>query len=348
MQSRSEQTRGLVFGGLMAALVVVFSLIPGLSVLMPIPLVLAFVRYGGRTAVLVAVAATLFNMMFNGLVSGILVIPAGILPGLAFGLGFRRKWRPLSIGIVAVLTYFLGFALTYVVTRLAMFGGRDPFVALLEEPATRTLVDQMVAVMVSLAETIESTATQSGGTLTPAQTQMVEQYRQMAEMLQRDPVGVIWTLLPASLFFSGVVSSAINYLLCRFTLPRFGHEVPAWTPFAEFQLPTWSVWLYIVMSLLAPFFLRGDMTALPWWGKLLLNIFSPMMMIFMLAGAAVAYGFLRKHGLGAGGAAAIVVVGTLLLGQLGPQVLVLLALWDTVFDVRGLGHGIWKRQERTG
>ncbi|MBP2019482.1 hypothetical protein J2Z79_002921 [Symbiobacterium terraclitae] len=47
MQSRFTQTRGLVFGGLMAALIVVFSLVPVLSFLMPIPLVLAFVRYSG-------------------------------------------------------------------------------------------------------------------------------------------------------------------------------------------------------------------------------------------------------------------------------------------------------------
>ena len=29
------------------------------------------------------------------------------------------------------------------------------------------------------------------------------------------------------------------------------------------------------------------------------------------------------------------------------QLLVLLAMWDTVFDVRGLGHGLWKRTEET-
>ena len=345
MQSRFTQTRGLVFGGLMAALVVVFSLIPGLSVLMPIPLVLAFVRYGGRIAVLTAVAATLFTMTFQGVISGILIIPAGILPGLVFGLGFRRKWRPLTIGIAAVLAYFFGFALTYAVTRVAMFGGRDPFVAMLEQPDVRAMLDAMVTAMQATANQVENLAAQSGAGPSASQAQMAEQYRMMADMLQRDPVGLIWTLLPASVFFSGVVSTAVNYLLCRFTLPRFGHEVPAWTPFAEFRLPAWSVWLYVALSLLAPYFLSGDMVSLPWWGKLLLNVFSPLMLIFMLAGVAVAYGFLRKRGLSGGAAALIVVLGTLVLGQLGPQLLVLLALWDSVFDVRRLGHGLWRRQE---
>lgn len=345
MQSRSTQTQGLVFGGLMAALIVVFSLVPVLSYLMPIPLVLAFVRYGGRTAVLTAVAATLFTMAFRGVISGILIIPAGILPGLAFGLGFRRKWRPLTIGITAVLAYFFGFALTYAVTRVAMFGGRDPFVAMLEQPDVRAFLDTMITSMQTLASQIEQAAAQSGAASSGSQVAAAEQYRMMADLLQRDPVGLIWTLLPASVFFSGVASSAVNYLLCRFTLPRFGHEVPAWTPFAEFRLPTWSVWLYAVMALAAPYLLAGDMVSLPWWGKLLLNVFSPLMMIFMLAGVAVAYGFLRKRGLSGGAAALIVVLGTFMLGQLGPQLLVLLAMWDTVFDVRGLGHGLWRRQE---
>ena len=98
MESRSTRVQGLVFGGLMAAMTVVFSLVPGLSVLMPIPLVLAYVRYGGRIAVMTATAATLFTMAFTGVVSAILAIPAGILPGLVFGMGFRRKWKPLTIG----------------------------------------------------------------------------------------------------------------------------------------------------------------------------------------------------------------------------------------------------------
>jgi len=341
MENRSTRVQGLVFGGLMAALTVVFSLVPVLSVLMPIPLVLAYVRYGGRIAVMTATAATIFTMAFTGVVSGILAIPAGILPGLIFGLGFRRKWKPLTIGLAAVLTFFFGFALTYVVTRVAMFDGRDPFVAMLETPAVQAQVEQFAGLMDQMAETIESTAAQQGAAVPAA----AQQYRQMADLIRRDAAGLTWTLLPSSLFFMGAFSSWINYLLCKLILPRFGHQVPPSTPFEEFRVPIWLVWAYVILALATPLFTGGDMTALPWWAKLMLNVFTPLMYILVLAGLAVAYGFMRKRGMQKGVAVAILVAGFLLLGQFGMQLLVLLAMWDTIFDVRGLGHGLWKRTE---
>nr|PZN73213.1 MAG: hypothetical protein DIU55_03940 [Bacillota bacterium] len=345
MDMRSTRLQGLVFGGLMAAMTVVFSLVPGLSVLMPIPLVLAYVRYGGRIAAMTATAATLFTMAFTGVINAILAIPSGILPGLVFGMGFRRKWRPMSIGLASVLTFFFGFALTYAVTRVAMFDGRDPFVAMLETPAVQSQIELIARTMEQSAEMIESAA--ASGSATAAQAQMAQQYRNMADLIRRDAVGLVWTLLPASLFFAGAFSSWFNYMLCRLILPRFGHPLPPSTPFAEFRLPVWVIWAYVIVSLLAPLFAGGDMTALPWWGKLLLNVFTPLMFILVLAGLAVAYGWMRKRGLQAGVAALILAVGILLLGQIGLQLLLLLAVWDTVFDVRGLGHGLWKRAEES-
>lgn len=347
MQSRSTRVQGLVFGALMAALTVVFSLVPVLSVLMPIPLVLAYVRYGGRIAVMTATAATLFTMAFTGVISGILAIPAGILPGLVFGLGFRRRWRPLTIGLAAVLTFFFGFALTYVVTRLAMFDGRDPFMAMLETPAVQAQVEGYAAFMDQMAEMVESAAAQ-GGTPTAAQLQMAQQYRDMADVLRRDAAGLIWALLPSTLFFMGAFSSWINYLLCKLILPRFGHPLPPATPFAEFRLPIWVIWAYAIISLAAPQFIGGDVTVMPWWAKLLVNVFTPLMLILVLAGLAVAYGYLRKRGLEKGIAVTILVVAFLLLGQFAMQLLVLLAMVDTIFDLRGLGHGLWKRTEEIG
>ncbi len=341
MESRSTRLQGLVFGGLMAAMTVVFSLVPVLSVLMPIPLVLAYVRYGGRIAVMTATAATLFTMAFTGVVSGILAIPAGILPGLIFGMGFRRKWKPLSIGLAAVLTFFFGFALTYVVTRVAMFDGRDPFVAMMETPAFQSQVETFAVMMEQVADSAEALAAQRG----TAPPQGAQLYREMADLLRRDAVGIFWTMLPSSLFLMGAFSSWLNYMLCKLILPRFGHQLPPSTPFAEFRLPVWLIWAYAIIALLAPLFAGGDMTALPWWGKLLLNVFTPLMLILVLAGLAVAYGYLRRRGLEKGVAVLIVAAGVLLLGQIGMHILVLLAMWDTVFDVRGLGHGLWKRSE---
>lgn len=335
---RNSGVQGLVFGALMAALVVVFSLVPILSIFIPIPLVLTYIRYGGRTAVLTSVVAVLFTMGFSGFVAGLLTIPGGILPGLVFGYGLRHNWRPLTIGIVAVLVFFLGYAMEYGVTRVLMFEGRDPIAAALEAPLVKEQLDQMVALMEqAMVPQLENP--------TPQQQQAVEQSRQMLEVLRKDPVGVTWTLLPTSLFLMGVLSTWINYMLCRATLPRFGHKLPAPTPFSLFRLPIWLVWVYGILMLLAPTFIQSDFVSMTWWAKLLLNVFTPLQFIIALAGLAVAYGFLRRRGTAKGASVMLVIAAVLLLGQMGMQLLILLAMWDTVFDFRGLGHGLWKRPE---
>ncbi len=337
MQNRSSSgVQGLVFGGLMAALVVVFSLVPLLSVFMPIPLVLAYVRYGGRVAAMTAIVATLFTVAFSGLTAAVLALPAGILPGLAFGYGFRNGWRPLTIGLLAVVVFFFGFALEYGVTRVAMFEGRDPFVTALESQAGKEQLEQGIRL-------VEQVMVPQVENPTPQQQATIEQGKAFVESIRKDPVGFAWALLPSSLFLLGAFSTWVNYLLCRMTLPRFGHAVPAPTPFEAFRLPVWLVWVYGLMMLGQSFFLTADVVHASWWAKLLMNIFSPLGMIFALAGGAVVYGFLRKKNYGKGVSALVVGAATMMLGVMALQIFTLLAMWDSIFDFRGLGHGIWKR-----
>lgn len=340
MQRRSVGVQGLVFGALMAALIVVFSLVPFLAVFMPIPLVLAYVRYGGRVATMTAAVATIFTMAFSGFLAGLLAIPGGILPGLIFGYGFRHKWRPLTIGIVAVVVFFLGFGMEYGLTRVAMFGGNDPFEAALASPTGRAQLERSLDLM-------ERAMVPQVPNPTPQQEQVIAQSQAMIDAIRRDPVGFTWALLPTALFLFGVFSTWMNYQLCRITLPRFGHQVPAPTPFEEFRLPLWVVWAYGILMLAAPFFFTTDLVGAGWWAKLLLNIFTPLGLVVGLAGIAVAYGFLRKKGYSKGVSALMTGLGFLLLGQAALQVFLLIAMWDTIFDFRGLGHGMWKRPEES-
>lgn len=340
MHRRSSGAQGLVFGGLMAALLVVFSLVPVLWVFMPIPLVLAYVRYGGRVATMSAAIATLFTMAFSGFIVGLMAIPGGILPGMLFGYGFRNRWRPLTIGIVAVLVFFLGYAMQYGVTRVAMFQGRDPFEMVLASPAGQEQIDRAL-------ETMEKAMLPELTNPTQQQLQAQQQSREMIEHFRQDPVGVTWTLLPTLLFILGAFSTWVNYMLCRVTLPRFGHAVPAPTPFEEFRLPIWLVWASGLLMLGAPFFLTPDLIGASWWAKLLLNIFTPLGLIIALAGIAVGYGFLRKKNYGKGVSALLTVLIFVVLGQAVLQIFMLLAMWDAIFDFRGLGHGMWRHPEES-
>lgn len=343
MQRRSASgVQGLIFGGLMAALVVVFALIPGLSFLMPIPLVLVFMRHGGRVAVMTAVVSVLMTMAFRGAITGILVIPTGILPGLIFGLGFRRQWNRMTIGLSAVAVFFVGFALSYAVMRLALFEGRDPIEIYVEGEQFRQIWNLVMDAMQQAA------LQQQPATPTPQQAEALANYQQMLAEMRANPAGIYWVLMPSAVFMGGAFSAWVNWTLFKWTLPRFGYPIPEPVPFAEFRLPIWLVWVYGLLMLVAPYVLGGpSLLEASWLVKLLHNVISPLGLIFALAGLAVVSGYLgRRWNLKPGMTVLIIVLLTYALGfPMVFQLLIMMAMWDTVFDFRGLGHGLWKRPE---
>lgn len=330
MQNRSLGVRGLVFGGIMASLVVVCALVPFLSLFIPIPLVLVYVRYGGRAAVLTSIVAGLLTAMFVGPVQAFLItVPAGILPGLVFGYGFRRGLKPLTIGILAVAVFFLGYASEYVVTLAALTGGRDPMVVALEQPQVRQQLDTVMQGMQQLADMYA----QQG------QPAAAEQIRSMSADFAQDPITFAWSLLPMGVFMIGTLSTWVNYMLCRAILPRFGHPVPRPAPFSEFRLPMWVVWVFAIGTFGMAYAGTSVLKA-AWWAKVIMNIMTPLTYIVLLAGVAAIYGYIRrKLNMAKGPAVAI----SLVISVIGMNLLILVALWDTIFDFRGLGHGLLKR-----
>lgn len=339
MHNRSSGVKGLVFGGVMAAMVVVFALVPFLSIFLPIPLVLAYVRYGGRVALLTAVVAVLFSALFVGPVRAfLLMVPVGVLPGLMFGYGFRKKLTPLIIGLLAVVVFFLGQAANYTVTRTVVLGGRDPIVVALETPAIREQLDENLNGIEQLLKS------QPAGT--EQQKQAAAQMLTRFDEMRAHPVETFWLMLPSVVFVMGGMSAWLNYMLCRWILPRFGHAVPQPTPFREFRLPAWLTLGYAVLAW-GGNYLTGSVLNAPWWVKLLTNISAPLMLIFVLVGMAVAYGFLRQKELSKPLAVGFTLAGLFLLGGMGMTVYMMLAMWDAIFDFRGLGHGLWKRPTET-
>lgn len=335
MHHRPSGTQGLVFGGLMAALIVIFALVPGLYFLMPVPLVLVYVRHGGRAAALAAVASTVLTMIMGGLVQGLMAIASGILPGLTFGYGFRHRWKSLSIALAAMATFVISFALSYVAARVFLFGGQDPVEQIMTSGAYQELVRAMTDAMELTLQQQEAAG---------ADPRSLEASRTLISELREQPAALAWALLPSSLVIAGALSTGINWLLCRLTLPRFGYSIPTPAPFGDFRLPVWLVLVYGVVAIGAPFLV--DMSTVVeqnWVGKLFLNIITPLGLIFAVAGAAVAYGFARRRNVAKGTAILIIALAFLLLRGAALQVLILLAMWDAIFDFRGLGHGWIKR-----
>lgn len=335
MRNSAAQAQALIFGGLMAALVIIFAFVPFLSFLMPIPLVLTYLRYGGRTALLTGIVSTVFAIFFTSPNIALLtVLPMGVMPGLAFGLGFKRGWKPVMTALLALSVFFVGYAANYAASRWLFFNGRDPIVMSVESEAGRQQINAVVSLMErALDQQPVSTETQK---------QQVEQIRAFFTQFRTEPTKVIWALLPSGLFLVGALFTWVNYLLCLRILPRFGHQIPAPSPFGELRLPAWATLGYFLL-MLGGQYLMAPVGAGAWWLDLLRNVLFTMVYIFYLVGLAVVWGFLIKKEIPKGAALVITILVLLFLGQW----LLILAAWDAIFDFRQLGHGIWRRSGTT-
>jgi len=325
----------MVFGGIMAGLILLCALVPFLGIFMPVPIVLVYVRYGGRTAVLTAIISALLTTMFIGPVQAFLMtVPMGILPGLAFGYGFRNKLRPLLIVVIATVTFFAGWTANFAVTKTLVLGGRDPIADAMESEAVKDQWEQLFASVEKIGEQQQPANEQ--------QAQAKEKNLAVIREFKNNPTGVFWTLLPASLLIGGLFNSWLNYMFCRATLPRFGHDVPAPTPFSRFILPAWSAWLF-VPSLAGYLYFANAGLNVPWWVKVIQNVALPVVFAFFVYGLAVVYGYLRiKQEMGKLPSVLMAVVPLFLLGATAPFMYAVIGSMDTVLDLRGLGHGIWK------
>lgn len=335
MRKSAAQAQALIFGGLMAALVIIFAFVPFLSFLMPIPLVLTYLRYGGRTALLTAVVATIFAIFFTSPdVALLTVLPMGVMPGLAFGLGFKRGWKPVLTALLALAVFFVGYAGNYAASRWLFFDGKDPIVMAVESEAGREQIGAMVTLM--------EMAIDQQPVSTEAQKQQVEQIRAMLTQMKTEPTKMIWALLPSGLFLIGALFTWVNYLLCLRILPRFGHKIPAPSPFGELRLPAWATLGYFVLMFGGQYLLQPAGEG-AWWSDLLRNVVFTLVYIFYLFGLAVVWGFLRKKDVPKGFSVLISALTLLFFGQW----LLILAAWDAIFDFRQLGHGLWRWRPTT-
>lgn len=335
MRKSAAQAQALIFGGLMAALVIIFAFVPLLSFLMPIPLVLTYLRYGGRTAVLTAVVATIFAIFFTSpQVALLTVLPMGVMPGLAFGLGFKKGWKPIMTALLALAVFFVGYAGDYAASRWLFFDGKDPIVMSVESEAGRKQIDSVVAMVESVL--------QQQPVATEAQRQQVEQVRAIMHQFKTEPMKMVWAFLPLSLFLLGALFTWVNYLLCLRILPRFGHQIPAPTPFGELRLPAWATLGYFVLIFGGQYLLQPAGEG-AWWADLFRNVVFTLVYIFYLVGLAVVWGFLRKKDVPKGFALLLCALFLLFFGQW----LLVVAAWDAIFDFRQLGHGIWRWRSTT-
>lgn len=297
------RTRALVEGALLAALAAVLGLLSfyvGLGFIQPIPIAVAALRNGGRTALLAAVVGAGLLALWVGPLAA-----AGTL-GYDLSLGLTAGWltaRTRSFTIVFLGMVF-GLLCTAVVGYFAtLLIWHENLLAL-----QRHALDSMVATMESVLRTT------SGAPAAAALGQRLEQ--------------VVPALLPLGVLTWAVISAAAAYVITDAVGTRLGSGLLPIPPFARWRVPGFVAWIYaavIALLLLVPIAMvrEGALDAALGLG-----------MVYGTVGLSLGYGLLRQR-LRTGRIQAIgaLVIGVLVLTALRlTEVLVLAGLVASVWD----------------
>lgn len=273
----------------------------------PVPIVVAYLRQGPRTAVLAALVSGLLLAAFLGAVQGLVMGFAFGSMGLALGMGFSRRaapfttvlWASLSVAGATALSLGLGFLFMHI------------------SPAS--VVEEML-------QAYESAGQLWGRLGVPG---MQEQARNTVAMM-RQALALLW---PATFAAAFLAAAAINWAVARGILRRLGYRVPDPAPFLEWRVPRWLVIPFLLgwVAMVA-----GPYYRLEWVYRVGANLSMLLSLVMAVEGAAVALGFLRRW---LGGSAALVLITFLfLLPGVAWSLIMWLGVFDLIFDYRRLAN----------
>lgn len=290
------QTRALAEGALLAALTVVLVLVVNLvppllilSLVAPVPLVIAVVRNGPRVGLLAgAVTAVLMGTFFGAqAILGGLVLAA---TGLGLGYGLRKGWTiEAALGLGTVVT--LGSMVVSLWVSLQLAG-----------------VDLIDLMLTGTRESYEHSLVlwqQIYGRLgTNVDTAPIE--AELGRAIEMLPL-----LVPGILVAAALAATFANYSASKAILSRLGTRVPAVPPFARWQLPTAAAYALVITF----FAIRG---AEQLNGQISTTLQTALMSAawllqaaVMVNGLATAYFFLRRWRLAKAFTVVILLVGFL-------------------------------------
>ncbi|HHY95222.1 MAG TPA: DUF2232 domain-containing protein, partial [Firmicutes bacterium] len=214
--------RPLAEGALMAALAVMLGLagfyLPVLgmvaTIVGPVPIVVAYLRQGPRTAVLAAAVAALLLGIFLGAIQALIMGFAFGSLGLALGRGFSRQapasttvlWAGLAVACATTVSAGLGFLFLHI----------NPL----------DTVEQLLAAYERAPEIWARLGV--GG-------QMLEQMKAMTGAMRQ----FFWLAWPAAMAGGVLGAAAINWAVARSILRRLGYQVTSAAPFVQWRLPRW-------------------------------------------------------------------------------------------------------------
>jgi len=272
---RSNNTKSMIEGALLAAITIILSLftlyLPVLgvfaSLIWPVPIVILGIRHGFRTSILSTVVAGVFVAILSGPIQAFTVVLGFGLIGIAMGWAIKRDFSPFKVLLIGGISSFISKVVLVGVSLLVM--GINPItqeITLMKE--SLTMIGNMYKGMGMSPDTVKSTITQFNSVL--------------------DLMAVAF---PGLLLISSFMDSFLTYQVTKAILSRLGQKLEQFTPFWQWQLPAYTVTLFLLGKLFTMLEVYWPVGALKVLGLNLIVIFS---VAFFLQGFSVLAYFLAK------------------------------------------------------
>lgn len=313
--NKEIKTKSLVEAALLSALVIIMSLfgmyLPVIGTIIslasPVPIVILGLRHGIKWSVLsVLVVGLSLTLLISPLQSLAVSLGFGFL-GVALGETVRRKLSLSRIMVWGTLASLISKLLLLLAVMLFL--------------GTNSLTDNMDMLHKMMEQSIQL---YSGLGMSAGQIELLQ--KTMEEMLR-----LLKIIFPVLLLLVSVLDTFFNYFICRYVLKRLDYALPAFLPFACWNIPK-SLTVVLLAGLVL--IVAGNHYNLALLANIGLNMQYFSMLLFLLQGFAVTVYFLKKWRVTK--PLRVVILILLFITPLFTEIIVWLGLLDVFFDYRRL------------
>jgi uncharacterized protein YybS (DUF2232 family) len=322
MQNKNYNTRSIVEAGLISALIVILMLInayvPAFSLvgtfLLPIPVVVLYIRHGYKVAISsVVVSAVLISMLYDPFSALTSAIMFGFI-GITLGYCIKHS-KKFSITMILLSAASL---IELIVNYLIYF----TFVSKKNLYQTLVETNNMLIESMNNAQSIYSKFGIS--------TQQIEPMKRAIETVYKPEIFIL--LIPALLIISSVLSAYLNYIISTSVLKKLRYDVCEAKPFSEIYVNNRVGTVIIVFILLGMLLNMKNIKI----GAYVLNSSVILFQVILIFdGITLGYYYLRnKFKMSRG--FAILLIFLVAFQPILSKVLMFIGIADMIFDFRKL------------
>lgn len=274
--------------------------------IMPVPLIIMYVRYGFRQALLTGVAAAILTSICIDPIQAVMQFLVFGAAGLAIGAGFQRAWPPVRmlLGVTAafIFAFIALIGIMYVTMDVNIFQSIDEAFKLYTETSMATYRAQGM----SLEEMAK----------------LQSQYAELQELLP--------SLIPLIACLSSAIVAYANIKASQVILRRLGIDVPPFLPIRYWEISRIMVYLY-VLALVMKYW--GTTRQIDWLNLIGLNLSQMAFFFISIQGIAfIFYLLYRRHHV-SNLVQAMIIIGMFVI-PIFTYAAFLLGLYDMLFNYR--------------